>query len=140
MKQERKPTPEEVVGRPPRRIVTVMATLGLLGIVAGTLIPLLFGANGQYLTLPQTYKFIFGAGALLLLAARIMNRYTGCVLRVKRMFRIETWSAVFFCVATFFLFYEPYSSRNWLAFTLAGAVLQVITSIMIPRLMRKALK
>lgn len=76
----------------------------------------------------------------MLLVARIMNRYTGQILRVKRLYRIETWSALFFCVATFFLFYSSDSSRDWLAFTLAGGVLQVFTSIMIPRTLSKAIK
>lgn len=139
-KQEEKFTAEEVVGTPPKKIVIWLSTLGLLTIVVGTLIPLLYGANQAYATLPQFYKYIFGAGALMLFIARAMNRYTGCVMRVRRLIRIELWSAFFFCVATFFLFYQPNQSRDWLAFTLAGAVLRIYTSIAIPRAMRKALK
>lgn len=139
MAKEHKPTAAEVIGTPPSRAVIYLSTLGLLAIVAGTMIPLFFGEVENYSQLPQFYKFIFGTGAIMLLIARLMNRYTGCVVRVKRLFRIETWSALFFCVATFFLFYEPNSSRDWLAFTLAGGALQIFTSIMIPRTLRKAL-
>ncbi len=139
-KEQPKYRVEDVVGDPPKKIVTWLATIGLLAIVTGTLIPMLYGAKQPYATLPIYYKFIFGAGALMLLVARIMNKYTGLVMRVNRLFRIELWSAFFFCVATFFLFYQPNQSRDWLAFTLAGAVLQIYTSIMIPRTMRKHIK
>ncbi|MDE5812379.1 MAG: hypothetical protein K2G64_04030 [Muribaculaceae bacterium] len=138
--KERKLTPDEIVGQQPSTPVTVLSTIGLLGLVAGALIPIFFASNQSYTSLPPYYKYIFGAGALMLLVARIMNRYTGQILRVKRLYRIETWSALFFCVATFFLFYSSDSSRDWLAFTLAGGVLQVFTSIMIPRTLSKAIK
>lgn len=140
MTKENRPTPAEVVGTPPSRTVVVLSTVGLLGIVVGTLIPLLFGANRMYTDLPEYYKFIYAGGALVLMIARVMNRYTGCLLRVKRFYRIERWGAAFFCVAAFFLFYEPLTSRNWIVFTMAGGVIQMIASIMIPRVMRKALK
>lgn len=135
-----KPDPADVIGTPPSRKIIFTATLGLLLIVVGTLIPLFFGAGQNYVDLPQYYKYIYGGGAVILIIARVMNKYTGCDLRVRRLYRIEAWSAIFFCVAAFFLFYEPYNSRNWLAFTMAGGVLQLITSIMIPRAIRKALK
>ena len=55
--------------------------------------------------------------------------------RLKRLHRIESWSAVFYCAAAFLLFYT-HELRDWLAFTLAGAAIQIITSIAIP--MREA--
>lgn len=58
-------------------------------------------------------------------------------LRLKRLYRLETWSALFFCVGTFFIFYDRAGVSDWLAFTLAGGAVQAYTSIMIPRAMRK---
>jgi hypothetical protein len=44
---------------------------------------------------------------------------------------MEAWSAVFYIVASFFSFYNHNTYRDWLAFTLAGAVVQIIASVMI---------
>lgn len=72
-------------------------------------------------------------GAVLSLIGRIMTPYRGHNMRVKRLHRIEIWSSVFFCAATFFMFYQTAGARDWLAFTLAGGAVLVYTSIMIPR-------
>lgn len=79
-----------------------------------------------------TFPYIFSAGALHLLLARLFTPYRGKDPQLKRLHRIESWSAIIFCVAAFFLFYNPYQLRDWLSFTLAGAVIQIITSIAIP--------
>ena len=78
------------------------------------------------------FPYVFTAGAVLLLIARIFTPYRGSDLRLKRLHRIEAWSAIFFCAGAFFLFYNPYQLRDWLALTLAGAVIQIITSVAIP--------
>lgn len=139
-KQQHKLTADEVIGKPQSNKLIALATIGLLLIVVGAVIPIFLAANSGYTQMPQYYKFIYAAGALLLLTARILYRYTGVVLRVRRLYRIEMWSALFFCVATFFLFYQPNQSRDWIAFTLAGGILQLFTSIMIPRVINKELK
>lgn len=115
----------DITGRQPKPIMLLCTTIGLLLIVAGTLMPL-FGVT-------EVYRWIYAAGALLLLLSRIFSPYTGSVIRIKRLYRIEAWSALFFCVAAFFMFYQPGIMRDWLAFTLAGGVIQIYTSIMIPR-------
>lgn len=130
---------DAVIGRQPRAVWVVLSTVALIMIVVGTVMPLLGGANTPFYALPPAFKFVYSAGALALLVSRLFSPYTGSVVRVKRLYRIETWSSIFFCVAAFFLFYEPETSRDWLAFTLAGGAIQVYTSIMIPRAVRKAL-
>ena len=115
----------DITGRQPKPIMLLCTTIGLLLIVAGTLMPL-FGVT-------EAYRWIYAAGALLLLLSRIFSPYTGSVIRIKRLYLIEAWSALFFCVAAFFMFYQPGIMRDWLAFTLAGGVIQIYTSIMIPR-------
>lgn len=108
-------------------------TAGMLLIVAGTVIPV-------FRLETPIYKYIYAAGALLLLVSRIFTPYKGNNDRLKRLYRIESWSAIFFCVAAFFLFYETTTARDWLAFTLAGGAIQIYTSIMIPRTAAKARK
>ena len=43
--------------------------------------------------------------------------------------RLESWSSLLFCVAAFFAFYSAPVIRDWLAFTLAGAAIQIYSSI-----------
>lgn len=134
-----KPTPEEVIGPRTKPLYTWLTTIGLLLIVAGTLMPIIAGQSTPYDQQGQAFKFIYSAGALLVMIFRILSPYKGTIMRLKRLRRIEVWSGVFFCVAAFFMFYELDSTRNWLAFTLAGAAIQVYTSIMIPRTTLRAL-
>lgn len=130
---------DPVIGRQPRAVWIVLSTVALIMIVVGTVMPILGGANTPFNMLSPTFKYVYSAGALILLVSRLFSPYTGSVVRVRRLYRIETWSSIFFCVAAFFLFYEPETSRDWLAFTLAGGAIQIYTSIMIPRAVRKAL-
>lgn len=68
---------------------------------------------------------------------RLFTPYQGRDFRLKRLHRIESWIAIIFCVGAFFLFYNNgLQLRDWLAFTLAGAALQIFTSLAIP--MREA--
>lgn len=107
-----------------------LISCSLLLVAAGTLLPL-FNIGGDL------YKYIYATGAILLLIGRILTPYKGDILRVKRLSRIEVWSAIFFCAAVFFMFYKNAEHTDWLAFTLAGGILQIYTSIMIPRAIAK---
>lgn len=116
-----------------RKIGTALVYAGLIIILIGVAMPLVFG--------PQTeaYKYIFSGGALLLLAGRLATPYQGPYIRVKRLHRILVWSALFFCVAGFFMFYNQ-DPRDWLAFVLAGALIQLYVSIVLPRAIRQSQK
>lgn len=78
------------------------------------------------------YPYVYSAGALGLLLVRLFTPYRGDNVRLKRWHRIECWAALFFCAGAVFLFVDGASLRDWLAFTLAGAVLQIICSFAIP--------
>jgi Ni,Fe-hydrogenase I cytochrome b subunit len=119
------------MAKQPSAFILLMITISMLLIVAGTVLPL-FNTGGIL------FKYIYATGALLLLIGRLLTPYKGDDLRVKRLYRIETWSAIFFCVAVFFMFYEGAGRTDWLAFTLAGGIIQIYTSIMIPRAIAKA--
>lgn len=103
--------------------------VGLILILVATVAPFLF--IGEAWADPA-YRYVYAAGALILLVARLFSPFRGSDMRLKRLHRIEAWSAVFFCVAAVFLFYPGATLRDWIAFTLAGGVIQVITSIAIP--------
>lgn len=107
-------------------------TIGMLLIATGTVMPLLM-QNGDN----DLFKYVYGGGAIMLLIGRLFTSYKGNNIRLKRLYRIESWSAIFFCVAVFFMFYEGAGARDWLAFTLAGGAIQIYTSIMIPRTIAK---
>lgn len=107
-------------------------TIGMLLIAAGTVMPLFMQDSGSDL-----FKYVYGGGAIMLLIGRLFTSYKGDNIRLKRLYRIESWSAIFFCVAVFFMFYEGAGARDWLAFTLAGGAIQIYTSIMIPRTIAK---
>lgn len=118
-----------------QKIMLALVTLGMIMIAAGIVIPII--------TLDlqsDTFRYIYAAGALILVIGRIFSPYQGDNIRVKRLCRIEAWAAIFFCMAAFLLFYERTSLRDALAFTLAGGLIQVYTSIMIPIADRKKSK
>ena len=56
-------------------------------------------------------------------------------LRLRRLVRMEVWAALIFVVGAVFMFLP---GTDWIAFTLAGGLLTIYTSIMIPRQKIKA--
>lgn len=107
----------------------ILAPIGLLIIAAATLIPIF---TGGFELLP-VMRWVYGAGALIALVARLFSPYRGTDLRLKRMVRMQAWSALFFVAAAVFLFVPGTAPRDWLALTMAGAVVQIIASVMIAR-------
>lgn len=107
-------------------MMQLISSLGLLLIAVATLIPILSGGFPE----SPLYKYLFSAGALVCLAAALFTRTPKDLpMREKRWIRIEGWSAIFFCAAAFFLWYPGSSPRDWLAFTLAGAVIRIIVFV-----------
>lgn len=109
---------------------TWLTTIGLLLVAAGAVLPVIFGLQA----LP--YKIVFSAGAVTSLIGRLCSVYKGPNMVVKRLTRIEAWSSMCFCVAAFFMWYSN-AGRDWVAFTLAGGILMLYTSIRIPRELKK---
>lgn len=113
-----------------RQAWLLMVNLGLLLIVTSTALPL-FHVFG----LPV--KIIFSVGAVMVTAGRLFGCNTkGASLRVRRLSHLEVWTGIIFCVGAFFMWYTP-ERTDWLAFTLAGAALQVYTSIVLPKAIAK---
>ena len=113
----------------------VVANIGLLLVLLATAVPFFLHSSAYAMV---AFPYAYATGALICLVARCFLKYKGVPLRLKRWLRIQLWSAIFFCVAAVFLFWQGGSQRDWLAFTLAGAALQAICSIMIPYQARKA--
>ena len=131
-------TLEELQGRPPRTIWAVIAMLGLITIAVGTLLPIFAVRIGPDAV--SWWKYVYAAGAVCFLLGKLFSPYTGIRPRIKRLYRIEAWSAVFFCVAALFLFLDMNTMRDVWAFTLAGGALLIFTTIAIPRTVSKTLK
>ena len=126
---------DDLFGREPSLAMVATYTVGLLCIGVATLIPILHGSFDH-----GWFRYLYAAGALLVVVGRLFSPYTGKNLRMKRLRRMESWSSIIFCVAAFFLFYEKGQNRDWLAFTMAGAAVQIVATVLITRVAAKELK
>lgn len=102
----------------------ILSSVGLLAIMVAAAMPLLKAGT-------DTAKYIYAAGAILLFAGKIIMPMVKEPLRLRRLMRMEIWTAIIFIVGAAFMFFLP--GKDWIAFTLAGGVLTLYTSIMIPR-------
>ncbi len=112
-----------------QKYLEALAPVGLLLIAIGALAPLFAGGFGCLWWM----RWVYGAGALWMLLCRLFSPYRGTDLRMRRLVRMQAWSALFFVAATVFLFVPGTAPRDWLALTMAGAAVQVIASVMITR-------
>lgn len=104
---------------------------GLLIIVAATAMPLIWMDNSWY-------QWLYAAGAVVLFIGRLMTPgLKEAPLRLRRLLRIETWGSLLFVAGAASMFWDSGSGRDWIAFTLAGGIIQVYTSIMIPRVQQQ---
>lgn len=132
-----------------RKFVEVGAALGLLLVLAAMMAPFLGGLLGHSI---MWAKWVYAAGALVYTGARVVDvNAAGDSLRLRRLRRLEFWAGVCFIVGAAFWFYklQYYSGfyagplavmRQTVAFTMAGAVIQIIASWMISYRMKKESK
>ena len=105
----------------------LMATVGLLAVMISAVLPLLKVGQGWM-------RWLYAAGAVILLAGRIIApRVKDAPVRLRRLLHIEVWTAIIFIVGAVFLFLDSVGPKDWIAFTLAGGILTLYTSVMIPR-------
>ena len=74
------------------KILNIILIVGLLIITAMALLPLL-NIDGEWM------RWLFAAGALMVLVVRVLERYDGDNLRIKRLYRINIISALLFCAS-----------------------------------------
>lgn len=103
-------------------VCSMTMSLGLLLIAVAIVIPLM---GGGFNVVPA-FKYLYAAGAAICLATSLFTPNTGTDLRERRWHRIEAWSSIFFAAGAAFLFVPGTAPRDWLALTLAGAVLRII--------------
>lgn len=107
----------------------LIVPFGLLLILLATITPF-FLRDCRWAV--DSFRYVYCAGAIIVLIGRIFQKRPATSdLRLRRLYRLEVWIAIIFCVAGFFAFYSG-ELRDWIAFTLAGAALQAYTSIAIP--------
>ena len=104
--------------------------VGLLLLLIMAFLPLL-GSNEQWM------RWAFGGGAVMVLAARIAQAaYSQSDnIRLNRLYRILVVSALLYVASAAVTFFDRGTS-NWIAFLLAGAVLQIYASAMIDKIER----
>lgn len=128
-----------------RRAMEALATFGLILMAVGLAAPFATFGNGTLLVM---FKWIFAAGAVVYTVARVVGAVgRDGSFRVRRLRRMEGWAGIAFCIAAFFWFYntrkfdgEMLTFRmlnETILFTLAGALIQIVSSWMLSAALRK---
>lgn len=113
-------------------VANVMIIIGLLAMLVMALLPLL-NINHEWM------RWAFATGAVLVLVGRILGIYQGKSLRIKRLHRILITSGILYCASAFMMFYSR-GTNDWIAFLMAGLVIQIYASWMIDYESKKAEK
>ncbi len=131
-----------------RKYVEIAASVGLLLVLLAMMAPFLSGVIGHSM---MWAKWVYASGALVYTCARVVDvNAAGDSLRLRRLRRLEFWAGMCFIVGAAFWFYKVqyYSGffagplavmRQTVAFTMAGAVIQIIASWMIAAKQRSAI-
>lgn len=128
-----------------RRAMEPLATFGLILVAAGLVAPF---ASFDNTVVTVIFKWVFAAGAVIFTAARLVGSFgRDGSFRVRRLRRMETWAGFAFCFGAFFWFYntEKIDSdvltfrmlNETIIFTLAGALIQIVSSWMLSSALRK---
>lgn len=113
-------------------ISNIFVLIGLFLMVIMAVTPLLNNPNINM----ELMKWIFTAGAIIVLVGRLIGIYRGSSLRIKRLHGILVFSAILFCASASSMFLFQ-GTNNWIAFLLAGLVVQLYASWMIDRESKK---
>ena len=110
------------------KISNILVLVGLLLMVVMAVTPLLVNHDINF----ELMKWIFTAGAIIVLLGRLVGVYRGSSLRIKRLHGILIFSAILYCASASSMFLFQ-GTNNWIAFLLAGLVVQIYASWMIDR-------
>ena len=114
------------------QIANLLVILGLLIMLVMAALPLL---NINLIWM----RWAFAAGAAIVLVARIIGVYNGPVMRIKRLHHLLIVSALLYCASALMMFYSR-GTNDWIAFLLAGLIMQIYASWMIDYENKKAQK
>lgn len=106
------------------------ANTGMILLLVAALLPILRVGPSSL------WRYLFAAGAAIVLICRIFQPKDAPTMRARRLKRMEFWSAVVWAVGTFFVFYPGAGPTDWLAFFLAGGVLEAYASLAMPAALR----
>ena len=113
------------------RIATsnVLVAVGLLVMVVMAIMPLL-NLNHPWM------RWAFAVGAFIVLVGRALGLRRDVSLRARRLYHLLVTSALLYCVSAAMRFYSS-GINDWIAFLLAGVVMQLYASWMIDREAKK---
>lgn len=119
-------------------VQAILLNLGLLTMLVAAAFPLL-GIWHEGLML---MRYVYAAGAAMVVVARLLYVYEGKNFRIKRLHGLERMSALLYCVSAYLLFDfgDKLGGTDWIAFLLAGAIVQLYASYMIQREEKKDAK
>lgn len=109
-------------------ISNILIIIGLLVMVIIALLPLLSNSGIDM----EMLRWLFTAGAIVVLLGRLVGMYRGSSLRIKRLHNILIFSALLYCASASMMFIYQ-GTNNWIAFLLAGIVVQLYATWMIDR-------
>ena len=109
-------------------IANILVIVGMIMMIVMAVTPLL--VNHQLNM--EWMRWIFIAGALIVLVGRLIDIYRGPSLRLKRLHVILVFSALLYCASGSMMFILQ-GTNNWIAFLLAGVMVQLYASWMIDR-------
>ena len=122
-----------------RKQLEGVATFGLILICVALVSPF---TNPTSVEALRVFRWIYGAGAVIFLIARIADATDPTEsLRLRRLRRLEFWAGISFGIACGFWFYNqhhygPYAGvlailQTTILFTLVGAIIQILASWLI---------
>ncbi len=109
-------------------IANILVIVGMIMMIVMAVTPLL--VNHQLNM--EWMRWFFIAGALIVLVGRLIDIYRGPSLRLKRLHVILVFSALLYCASGSMMFIFQ-GTNNWIAFLLAGVMVQLYASWMIDR-------
>lgn len=110
-----------------------------LAISAGLLVMLVMAAMPLLNINEEWMRWVYAAGAALVLVVRLTQRYKGKNLRIRRLYVMQVMAAVMFCLSAFLTYYST-GTTDWIAFLMAGSVLQIYAAFMIDKEKEKEAK
>ena len=136
--EKRKKSPAEILKL--RRRMESISTLGLI-LVLIALVAAVFAPDSVKWLL--VYKILYAVGAVGYTAARMVNvNDPDDSVRVRRIRRMEVWAGLALVAGAFFWFYNTwglpnpmqmtvYAMRDTILFTFAGAIIQIVASVLL---------